>query len=109
MNMVIMNNWVDVGGCEEIKPQSARRVDTHFGPVAIFRTVSDEYFALMDQCPHKKGPLSEGLVHGNAVACPLHNWTISLQTGEAQGADKGCTATLPLKVQDGRLWLGLKG
>ena len=79
------------------------------GEVAIFRTGDGKVFALRDQCPHKGGPLSQGIVHGHAVACPLHNWSIDLASGEALGADrgKGCTPVLPLEVREGRLMLGL--
>jgi nitrite reductase (NADH) small subunit len=62
-------------------------------------------FALANRCPHKGGPLSQGIVHGHSVACPLHNWQIALATGEAQGQDKGCTPTIPVKVSGGRVLL----
>jgi nitrite reductase (NADH) small subunit len=101
--------WTDVGEACDIHPQSARRVETALGPIAVFRTLADEYYAVFDKCPHKGGPLSEGIVHGRAIACPLHNWSISLETGEALGADagKGCTPTVPLKIEEGRILLGM--
>ena len=109
MNKVIQIAWVDVGGVADIPLQGARRVETPRGPVAVFRTVGDEFFALVDRCPHMQGPLSEGIVHGRAVACPLHNWAIDLETGKPRGpdADKGCTPTVPLKVEDDRILLRL--
>ncbi|MGA9657712.1 MAG: nitrite reductase small subunit NirD [Asticcacaulis sp.] len=109
MNANVVISWTDVGAAIEVAPQSARRVETALGPIAVFRTLADEYYAVMDKCPHKGGPLSEGIVHGRSIACPLHNWSISLETGEAQGADagKGCTPSVPLKVEDGRIFLGL--
>ncbi len=109
MNASVIIHWTDVGSTEDVQQQSARRVETDLGAVAVFRTVADEYFAIFDRCPHKHGPLSEGIVHGKAVACPLHNWSISLETGEAMGADagKGCTPTVPLMIEDGRILLGL--
>jgi nitrite reductase (NADH) small subunit len=79
------------------------------GKVAVFRTMEDQVFAIEDKCPHKGGPLSQGIVHGAAVTCPLHNWVISLETGEAQGADEGRVATIPLKVQDGRVLMAPTG
>lgn len=111
MNQMISALWVDVGATVDVPIQGARRVETPMGPVGIFHTVSGEFFAIHDRCPHKHGPLTEGIVHGKAVACPLHNWSISLETGEALGADagKGCTPTVPLKVENGRMFLGLKG
>ncbi len=109
MDTATFINWVDVGEMMDIPLQGARRVETPLGAIAVFRTVADEYYAVFDKCPHKGGPLSEGIVHGKAIACPLHNWSISLESGEALGADvgKGCTPTVPLKIIDGRILLGL--
>jgi nitrite reductase (NADH) small subunit len=111
MNATTAIKWVDVGKSCDVPLQGARRVETKLGPIAVFRTVCEEYFAVFDKCPHKGGPLSEGIVHGKAIACPLHNWSISLETGEALGADagKGCTPTVPLKLEEGRILLGLPG
>ena len=100
--------WTDVGAVTDVPVRGARRVPTRAGPVAIFRTGDDRVFALLDRCPHKGGPLSQGIVHGHAVACPLHNWSIDLSTGEPMGADrgKGCTPVVPIEVRDGRILLG---
>ena len=68
---------------------------------------SDEVFALENRCPHKGGPLSEGIVHGRKVACPLHNWIINLEDGEATGADKGCARSFPVKLENGRIYLDM--
>ena len=90
----------------EIPSLGARRFKREDGKViAIFRNAEDKVFALQDKCPHKGGPLSQGIVHGNSVTCPLHNWVINLQTGQAQGADKGATQTIPLRIENGRLIL----
>jgi nitrite reductase (NADH) small subunit len=99
--------WVDVGAVEDVPLRGARQVFAADGPVAVFRTGDGRIFALRDRCPHKQGPLSQGIVHGHAVACPLHNWSIDLATGQALGADagKGCTPVVPVLVQDGRLFL----
>jgi nitrite reductase (NADH) small subunit len=102
--------WVDVGPVEEVPPQGARRVTTALGDVAVFRTLDGALYALVDRCPHKAGPLSAGIVHGHAVACPLHNWSIDLATGQPLGADagKGCTPVVPLQVKAGRVRLALQ-
>jgi len=101
--------WVDVGPAAEVARQGARRVESDIGPIAVFRTLDDDYYAVLDRCPHKGGPLSEGIVHGRVIACPLHNWSISLESGEALGADagKGCTPTVPVKIHEERILLGL--
>ena len=98
-------NWIDIGSLDDIPALGARVVKTAVGCVAIFRTAEDEVFATSDRCPHKNGPLSEGIVHGNKVTCPLHNWVFSLETGEAQGADEGQIDTFAAKVEDGRILL----
>lgn len=98
-------NWIDIGPLEMIPERGARVVRTPQGCIAVFRTGPQEVFALADRCPHRGGPLSEGIVHDRKVTCPLHNWVISLETGEAQGADDGRVATFPVRVEDGRLLL----
>ena len=97
--------WRDVGAIEDIPRQGARVVATQGGNVAIFRTADDRVFALDDRCPHKAGPLSQGIVHGTSVTCPLHNWTIDLASGEAAAPDSGCTRTIPVRVKEGRILL----
>lgn len=104
--MTTMENvWVDVGAVEDIPLQSARMVKTPKGCIAIFRTADNEIFALNDKCPHKGGPLSQGIVHGSSVTCPLHNMVFSLDTGLAQGPDEAQVATFPVKVENGRIML----
>ena len=110
MNALVLDPilWTDVGAVTDIPLRGARRVPTRDGAVAIFRAGDGQVFALMDRCPHKGGPLSNGIVHGHAVACPLHNRQISLATGHPLGADagKGCAPTVPLRVREGRIYLG---
>jgi len=96
-------NWIDIGHIDDIPLHGARVVKTPVGCVGLFRTGPAEVFAASDRCPHKGGPLSEGIVHGQSVTCPLHNWVFDLNTGEAQGADAGRIETYPLRVEAGRL------
>lgn len=98
-------SWVDIGSIDDIPVRGARIVKTKLGCVAVFRTTDDEVFATSDRCPHKNGPLSEGIVHGKSVTCPLHNWVFSLETGEAQGADEGSIQTFATKLENGRILL----
>ena len=100
-----LEHWLDIGALGDIPRQGARVVKTAAGCVAVFRTAQDQVFALSDRCPHKGGPLSEGIVHGTSVTCPLHAWVFSLETGQAQGADAGAVATYAIRVDQGRLLL----
>lgn len=99
--------WVAIGQLSDIPRQGARCVKNGDMTVAIFRTTDDRVFALEDKCPHKNGPLSNGIVHDGCVTCPLHNWVISLETGTAQGADDGATKTFPVKLDGQTVLLGL--
>ncbi len=98
-------SWIDIGDINDIPLRGARVVKTPVGCVALFRTDEAEVRAISDRCPHKGGPLSEGIVHDNKVTCPLHNWVFDLNTGEAQGADEGRVDTFPVKVEAGRILL----
>lgn len=103
------NKWVDIGPLSAIPVRGARVVKSAAGCIAVFRTAENEAFAIDDACPHKAGPLSQGIVHGKAVTCPLHNWVISLENGAAQGADEGQVRSYPLKIADGRILLDVSG
>jgi nitrite reductase (NADH) small subunit len=105
---VSTDNWIEVGPLDSIERRSARRVKTPHGDIAIFRTSSDEVFALRDSCPHQGGPLSQGIVSGTGVICPLHNWCIEMTTGEARDPDEGQTPRFPVRVEDGVIHLSLK-
>ena len=111
MNALVKDpiQWTDVGAVTDVPLRGARRVPTRGGDVAIFRAGDGQLFALMDRCPHKGGPLSQGIVHGRSVACPLHNWNIDLASGQPTGADagKGCAPVIPVKVLEGRVLLAL--
>ncbi len=100
----MIGEWLDIGWLGEIPVRGSRTVPVEGGEeIAVFRTGDDHVFALINRCPHKGGPLSQGIVHGHSVTCPLHNWAIALATGEAQGTDKGCTPSIPVKVDGGRV------
>jgi nitrite reductase (NADH) small subunit len=99
--------WVEIGSIGDIPIRGARCVNTPEGRIAVFRTAEGQVFAIEDHCPHKGGPLSQGIVHGTAVTCPLHNWVISLETGKALGADEGVVRTVPVKIENQRLHIAL--
>ncbi|MGB5279189.1 MAG: nitrite reductase small subunit NirD [Gammaproteobacteria bacterium] len=99
-------HWIEIVALEDIPQLGSRVIKTDTVNIALFRTARDEVFAIKDACPHKQGPLSQGIVHGTSVTCPLHNWKIDLASGEALGPDEGCTNVYPVKVENGRVYLG---
>ena len=103
-----MSNWIEIGALKDIPRLGARVVRTASGNIAVFRTESDEGFALDDRCPHKGGPLSQGIVHNRRVTCPLHNFVIELESGKAVAPDEGCTHSHPAKVENGIVWLSMR-
>ena len=101
-------SWIPICRLEDIPVLGARRVSrTQGGDVAIFRTAGDKVFALLDRCPHKGGPLSQGIVFGDSVACPLHNWTIGLDDGCARAPDQGCAQRFGIRLDHGGVALDL--
>lgn len=103
----IAKTWIAIGSINDIPRQGARCVTNGEMTIAVFRTSDDRVFALEDRCPHKNGPLSQGIVHDGCVTCPLHNWVISLETGQAQGADSGQTKSFPVKIEGTTVLIGL--
>ncbi len=102
-----MSNWNLICPLDDIPPLGSRVVQrARGGDIAIFRT-ADEVFALHDHCPHKGGPLSQGLVHGRRVTCPLHGWNFELASGQAVAPDEGSCARFEVKVEDGQVFLAL--
>ena len=103
-----MGDWKLICRVEDIPVLGSRRVSRPNGmDVAVFRNDADQVFALLDRCPHKGGPLSQGIVFGTSVACPLHNWTIGLDDGCARQPDEGCTQKFSVKVDDGAVYLNV--
>lgn len=100
-----MSDWKEVCSLDDIPLLGARVVRGESGDIALFRDGDGGVFALRDKCPHRGGPLSQGMVAGNQVTCPMHSWKIGLADGEAQAPDKGCARRYPVKVEQGRVWL----
>jgi len=92
-------NWIEIGVLDDIPKLGARVVETPDGNIAVFRTDNDALYAIRDECPHKQGPLSQGIISGKRVACPLHDWKINLESGNAIAPDEGCVATYPVKLE----------
>lgn len=102
-----MTEWVIICAVNDIPRLGSRIVRSVSGDIAVFRTSSDEVFALRDQCPHQGGPLSQGLVHGSQVTCPLHGWKVQLASGEAVAPDSGCARRYPVRVDNGMVYLSI--
>lgn len=103
-----INGWTRIGKLDDIPSLGSRVVATPIGDIAIIRAGDDQVFAVRDRCPHKGGPLSQGIIHGHKVTCPLHNWVIELKTGEAVGPDEGKVACFAVRVEDGIVSVRLK-
>ncbi|MBU2960458.1 nitrite reductase small subunit NirD [Citreicella sp. C3M06] len=98
-------NWIDIGHIDDVPLRGARQVKTKVGCLAVFRTAEDEVFAVTNACPHKGGPLSEGIVHGTSVTCPLHNTIFELSTGKSHGVDAYTIDTYPVRIDGDRILL----
>lgn len=107
VDKTMSENWIEIGTMSDIPKLGARVVESDQGDIAVFRTADDEVFALKDSCPHKGGPLSQGIVHGKRVACPLHDWKINLDSGDAVAPDEGCAASFPVRVDGEKIYLSL--
>ena len=99
--------WIEICKLDEIPPSQARTVRADNTVIAIFRLKDNRVKAVENRCPHKNGPLAEGIVSGDDVLCPLHNWRIHLDSGEVAAPDEGCVKTYPVKVEDGQVFLSL--
>jgi nitrite reductase (NADH) small subunit len=103
--MTQSTTWIDLCALEDLPVLGARRYLEGPEPIAVFRNKENEVFALADRCPHKGGLLSQGIVFGKKVACPLHNWTIDLSTACADAPDSGCTTSYAVEIRSGRVFL----
>lgn len=101
-------SWIDLGALEDIPLRGSRKIRTAQGCVALFRTAPEQVFAVSDRCPHKGGPLSDGIVHGQAVSCPLHGWVFDLASGQAKG-ETGSLTRFDLRIEAGRVLIDSAG
>ncbi len=99
------SSWIDAGPVDAIPSPGARQLRTPQGNIAVVRTVSGTVYAIADSCPHKGGPLSQGMVFGERVQCPMHGLVIELATGTAVAPDVGVTATYPVQIEGGRIFI----
>ncbi|MDX8391291.1 MAG: nitrite reductase small subunit NirD [Mariprofundaceae bacterium] len=107
MSHTSQQNWIEICGLEDIPKSAARTVNAGETMIAVFRLTDDRVKAVENRCPHKNGPLAEGIISGDDILCPLHNWRISLDSGEVAAPDEGCVKAYPVKVEDGQVFLSL--
>lgn len=108
MSAVMSENWIEIGKLDDIPVLGSRVIKTEKnGEIAIFRTTDDQVFAIANSCPHKKGPLSDGIVHGHRVTCPLHNWVLELENGKVVAPDVGCAPTYPVRLDGDVVYLSI--
>lgn len=100
-----MSEWIEVGHVDDVPVRGSRVIATEQGNIAIFKAADGRIFALWDKCPHKGGPLSQGIVHGDSVTCPLHNWVIGLETGEVKGPDQGCARKVEVQLEGSSIFI----
>ena len=100
-----MSEWLEIGVIADIPRLGARALTINGVKIAIFRTADDEIFGLEDRCPHKDGPLSQGIVHGRSVACPLHNQVFHLDSGMGADPDDGCARTIQVRLTGGKIYI----
>lgn len=105
----LMTGWIDLCALEDVPQRGARRANLDGIEIGVFRTAADRIFAIDNRCPHKQGPLTEGIVHDTGVTCPLHGMIIDLETGRARAPDSGCVRTFPVEVRKGRIHVRTSG
>jgi nitrite reductase (NADH) small subunit len=94
-------SWIKITPTESIPLREGRAVNVGGEEIAIFN-MGDRFLAIQNRCPHSQGPLADGIVSGNTVVCPLHQWKTCLESGEVQRPkDTGhCVKTFDTKVED---------
>lgn len=102
-----MGDWKKLCALEDIPRLGSRLVKSAKGDIAVFRNADDEVFALHDKCPHRGGPLSQGLVAGKTVHCPMHGWKIRLDDGQAVAPDRGCARSFAVRLEGDAVWIRL--
>jgi nitrite reductase (NADH) small subunit len=104
-NPISLTTWTEVVAVDDIPALGSRVIKSTVGTIALFKAFEGQIFAILDECPHKKGPLSQGIVHGTTVTCPLHAWNINLIDGNACAPDEGCVRTFQTHIENGKVYL----
>lgn len=107
MNPETGTKWHPVCQIEEIPRYGGRTIRAGEVEIAVFRLGDDRIRAVDNRCPHKQGPLAEGIVSGDIIICPLHARKISLESGEVLSPDSGCVKTYAVKIEGDEVLLQL--
>jgi nitrite reductase (NADH) small subunit len=105
---VKVSNWVKVCAAEDIPPFEGRRTKIEGFYVGVFHT-EEGFYAIGDICPHLGGPLSDGILAGTEVSCPLHNRRVALKSGEVVNDDLSCVPAFPVEVRNGTIYVDVSG
>ena len=105
--MITKRKWTRITRIENIPPREGRPVKIDDLEIAVFN-LNGHFVAIENECPHKGGPLCDGIVSGVTVVCPLHGWRFDLETGSAVRASlPSCVTTYPARVEDGIILVDL--
>lgn len=99
-------SWIRITRTENIPLREGRAVKVGEEEIAIFN-LGDKYLAVGNRCPHRGGPLADGIVSGQTVVCPLHAWKVCLTSGEVKGDPASCTKSYPVEVVNGIVMIEL--
>ncbi len=102
------NQWYAVTSCDSIPVREGRAVELDGRQIAIFN-LGDGFRAVENRCPHRGGPLSDGIVSGAEVVCPLHSWTFDLVEGCVTNhpESQACLTTFPVRIEEGVVWVAI--
>ncbi|WP_223589121.1 nitrite reductase small subunit NirD [Neobacillus bataviensis] len=96
-----------VGKAEDLPQKLGKTVTIGRKEIAVFKLENGKIHAIENRCPHKGGVLAEGIVSGEFVYCPLHDWKISVMDGRVQAPDVGCVQSYPVEIRDGQVFIFL--
>jgi nitrite reductase (NADH) small subunit len=99
--------WHKVCKVADIKPKTSQKITAGELTLALFHLTDGRFMTIEDRCPHQDGPLSDGIITGSIVTCPLHNWRINLISGETLPPDCECIKTYKTKIERDEVWVEL--
>ena len=94
------HSWTRITYAEDIPLREGRAVEIDGREIALFN-LGDRFLAVENRCPHRGGPLADGIISGCTVVCPLHAWKVDLEEGSVFKPERACVATYPVRIDDG--------